>query len=282
MSKQIVTYGTNESKLAYYGLNSRGVYECANSSITRGITGYPLDLNDCFNRFPSVKDTALALGFITGVCSAPPPPPPPDGEEPDSSGPAGVTYIFNLWTGATSENGNTLFAEELIPVHTYLSDPSDECTAVNNILGKDWLGCLWGTPALPFSCVCPNIGSKFYAYLKLRLNVATFWDTPKDTPIKRAEFLDAIKYGRKINITVAGDFNLKIGKVVQIVVDGASGYPYKDFSSLMNGLYYIVGVKHVVTNSGTHESALALTQIPSSYNPPTGASVSEKYTADYP
>lgn len=272
MSKQIVTYGTNESKLAYYGLNSRGVYECANSSITRGITGYPLDLNDCFDRFPSVKNTALALGFITGISAG--------------SSTSGNTYVFDLWTGATApiSIGSTLPAENLKPIHTYLSEPSDECTAVERVLGNDWLGCLWGTPALPFSCVCPNIGSKFYAYLKLRLNVATFWYTPKDTPIKRAEFLDAIKYGKKVNITVGGDFKLKIGQVVDLAIDASSGYPYQNGSSLMNGLYYIVGIKHVVSNSGTHETALALTQIP----PPSSSIVvgenttTTKYVADYP
>lgn len=269
MSKQIVTYGTNESKLAFYGLNSRGVYECANSSITRGSTSAPIELNECFNRFPSVKTIAMNLGFIQGVCG---------------SSPLGTTYAFDLWKGASAPSGNQLSAEQLNPINLYLSDPSSECISIKQKLGTAWLGCLWGTPALPFSCVCPNVGPRFYAYLKLRLNVATFWYTPKDTPIKRAEFLDAIKYGKKVNITVGGDFKLKIGQVVDLAIDASSGYPYQNGSSLMNGLYYIVGIKHVVSNSGTHETALALTQIP----PPSSSIVvsennaTTKYVADYP
>lgn len=278
MSRQIVVYGTNESKHAYYGLNSRGSYECANSSITRGLTYEPLTLKDCFDRFPSVRAIAQNIGFITGICGAT-----GQGSPNGSSTPTGgFTYQYDLWTGTTYMRSATLPAENLIPIHTYLAEPSSECHYIHQKLGTAWLGCLWGTPALSFSCTCPNIGSKFYAFLKLRLNVATFWNTPKDAPIKRADFLDAIKYGRKIDITVAGDLKVKLGQVVDILVDALSGYPYGDSKSELNGLYYITGIKHVMTNSGGYEMALSLTQIPKSVNAGACASQEIKFKDQYP
>lgn len=272
MTKEIITFGGNETKRALYGLNSREIYKCANSSLTRGLTYEPITLKDCFDRFPSVRAIAQNIGFITGICG-------PTGA---ATGTAGFTYQYDLWTGSKTLKSVTLPAENLIPIHPYLDDPSSECLNIHQELGTAWLGCLWGTPSIPFSCTCPNIGSKFYAFLKLRLNVATFWNTPKDAPIKRAEFLDAFNYGRKINVTIAGDFSIKIGQVVEIMVTAASGYPYQDDPSIINGLYYIIGIKHVVTNSGGHEMAIALTQIPKPANHGLSLSNEIKFSNNYP
>lgn len=239
-SKQIVTFNTNAGQQALYSVTSKPEYLCANAWITRGITSAPSNLDDCFTRFEGIKNTAQSLGFL---------------------GISGGSFIYNLWGGGTAAGG-TVMPMEVQDV--YLSEVSLECTEIKNssALGTAWLGCLWGTPDAPFSCTCPDVGPLYHAYLKLRLNVASFWNTPKNTPVKRAEFLDAIKYGKKANITVAGDFNLKIGQVVYLNINGVSGYPYRGGGSLINGYYYIIGIKHVVTNSGGHESALSLTQIP--------------------
>ncbi len=66
-TNQIKTYGTNYSQEALYGLNSRDTYICANSSITRGVTGIPNTLDECFDRFTGIKDIATYLGFLSGV-----------------------------------------------------------------------------------------------------------------------------------------------------------------------------------------------------------------------
>jgi len=264
-TRQIKTYGTNYGQEALYGLNSRDVYICANSSITRGVTGIPDTLDECFDRFSEIKKTATFLGFIKGASGA--------------SGNAGTSggkkYNYTLWTGSTLPNPN--LTNTFTPVDTYLNKPSVECDQINSTLSQSWLGCLWGTPEASLSCTCPDIGPNFINYLKLRQNVATFWNTPKITPIKRVEFLDALKYGQKADFTVAGDFNLKIGQVVYINVSAASGYPYANTSSPLNGYYYIIGVKHVVTTQ-THETALSVTQIPENLSP---SAAGGDYAADY-
>lgn len=249
-TKQITVYGTTEAKIAFGGPNSKGAYTCANSSVTRGITAAPSTYQECFEKFPSVKKIAQGLGFITGSCAG------------SCGGACGPTkYEFALATQEASTPSQSI-EEFFRPLDIYFEDPTSECTNIVGSLGESWLGCLWGTPSTPFSCTCPDIGSNFANYLRLRLNVATFWNTPKNAPVKRAEFLDAIKYGPKATITVPGDFNLKIGQVVELSLNGISGFPYSSTPSILNGYYYIVGIKHVVTNSGTHETALTITQIP--------------------
>ncbi len=265
MSKQIVTYGSTDSKSAFYAPNSKFAYGCANSTITRGLCGSPDTFAECFDRFPSVKNIAEKIGFIKGMTSG----------SAGSSGPS--AYILDLWKGATKPASG--IEDIFAPIDLYLDEPQYECEEIVSNLGESWLGCLWGTPSAPFSCTCPDLGPDFHAYVKLRLNVATFWNTPKETPIRRAEFLDGLKYGKKMNITVAGDFNLKIGQLVFLNVNAASGYPYYPGQSLLNGHYYIIGVKHVVTNSGTHETALALSQIPQNTTPATAGGT---FASDYP
>lgn len=275
------TYGSNDSKEAFYGPNSRAVYTCANSSVTRGVTLAPATFDECFTKFESVRRIAENLGFITGICSGISGA--CGGNESTTSGscgPNGIKYIYDLWKGA--EIPKNSIEDVFAPLDVYLDDVSPECYQIidkmSSVGGEQWLGCLWGTPAISFSCTCPDIGPMFYAYLKLRLNVATFWNTPKNTPIKRAEFLDALKYGRKANITIAGDFTLKVGQVIELNVNAASGYPYYDSESYLNGLYYILGIKHVVTNSGTHETSLSISQIPAIT---TSTIVGNTYNVDY-
>jgi hypothetical protein len=244
MTKQITTFGSNFSKLALFVGNSKSIYNCSNSTITRGICGAPGTLDECFNNFPSVKKIAESIGFIKGSCA----------------GSCGApSYVYDLFTGSAVPSQTV--DQTPNPIDIYFDDASGECAKINAGLGPDWLGCLWGTPSSSFSCTCPKIGPFFHAYLKLRLNVATFWNTPKNTPVKRAEFLDSLKYSTKVNITVPGDFKLKIGQLVKIKVDNSSGFPYNSRPSILSGAYYIIGVKHVVNNSGTHETALALTAL---------------------
>lgn len=227
-SGQIKIIGTNKIKTPLYPLVSKDSYVCANAQITRGYTSAPDTLEYCFEKFPKIKQVAEILG---------------------------ITSSDNLWTGVGSQyDPNTLN-------DIYLADPSQEMALVKQNLGEEWLGCYWASPEAPFSTNCPDINSRYEAYLKLRLNVATFWYTPKETPVKRREFLDSLKYARKIDIVISGDLNLKIGDVVYIKADNISGYPYNIGPSIVTGYYWILGVKHTFTNSGTHETMIRVSQI---------------------
>jgi hypothetical protein len=260
-SKQIYTYGTNQGQEVFYPVNSRDTYECANSSITRGVTSTPGSIEECFEKFPSVRDIAEAIGFYKGAVEG------TTGISGGAAGTSGSSGGFTLWEGPTGcpPVNNRFTSSE--PVDIYFDTPNEECDKINSTqgLGDKWLGCLWGTPSAPYSCTCPDIGPNYEAYIKLRLNVASFWNTPVETPVKRAEFTDALQYGRKVDVTIPGDFNLKVGQTIRLNSNGISGYPYASKNAVLNTVYYITGIKHVVTSSGTHESALALTTIAGDY-----------------
>lgn len=274
-SGQIKVVSSNVKK-AILPFISESEYVCANADITRGMTSPPYSLSECFSRFPSIFEIAKTIGLTSGYAV---------------DGVTGTTF-FNLWvgpgTGFTSpalplgsrmydqkqnedddenEKNNTDTSNYGItgttggPKDLYLEKPSTECSEVygSTALGPGWLGCFWGSPEATYSCICPEIQEKYEAYLKLRLNVATFWNTPKNVPVKREEFLDELKFGRKVEIVVAGDFSYKLGTVVEISVDGAASYAV-EYSSILNGKYWIIGIKHNITNSGTHETALILSK----------------------
>lgn len=234
MSKQIVIRGSNDVRSALYSVTSRDTYDCANGQITQGTTSSPSSIDDCFNKYPQIKTIASAIGFYN----------------PTLYGPSGYT----LWTG----NAGGSFA---VGLDLYFNTTTEETNLIAKLLGTAWTGCLWGTPNAAYSSNCPNIGPKYEAYIKHRLNNASFWNTPVQTPVQRAEFVDALQYGRKVDVTIAGDFSLKLGEVINLNANTMSGYPYDLTTSYINGIYYITGIKHVVTNSGTHETALALSQI---------------------
>jgi hypothetical protein len=261
MSDQIKIYGSNNSKKAKYSVTSKGVYECANAQLTRGATGTPASLSECFKKFPEIEVLAKSLGFLQQVGEEEGPI--PEGQQ--GPGAPIPVYGYTLWTGAKPIEFAEFPTSEDLEKDTLFDDMSYEGQLVKgptyeNFLGEDWLGCLWGSPHAPYSTTCPDIRPNYEAYLKLRLNDATFWNTPKQTPVNRAEFLEAFKSSKKSMVTVAGDFNLKIGQLVYLNVNNASGYPYNNTNSFLTGYYYIIGVKHVLS-LGTHETSLTLSQI---------------------
>ena len=230
-ANQIIVFPYTVAKSALTPVNSRHSYECANSEITRGLTQSPASLQDCFTSFPAIQTIATQLGV-------------------DSA---------NIWRGPTGDPAprGTLVIRDLLTGVT-----GGECDEIKSSLGQDWLGCLWGTPEAPFSCVCPEVGANFEAYLKHRLNVATFWKTPVKVPVDRREFLDGLKYLSKVDITVAGDLNLRPGYIIELLVDHPTRSPIDTGGSIFSGLYLIISVKHVLNSGGTHETALTVTQIP--------------------
>jgi hypothetical protein len=236
---KIVTLGANVLNIPVGNFGARDEYVCANAQITQGLTATPASLEECFSKFPGISAIAAAVG-VTGSSSL---------------------WYFPGFSGGIN-----------YPTDIYLGTASNECQGIKSTtnLGTDFFGCLWGVPEAPYNCSCPELGSKFEAYLKQRLNVATFWYTPKATPVKRKEFLDALKYAKKLTINIAGDYSIRVGNFVEVLANNISGYPYYAGGSVINGIYWVLGIKHVFTNSGTHETILTLSDIlPATSVPPS-------------
>jgi len=98
--------------------------------------------------------------------------------------------------------------------------------------------------------------------------LATFWKTPKNVPVLRQAFLDELKYQTQVEITIAGDFNLHPGMLVEIQVDSLkTKAPNKVELSIFTGIYMIVAVRHVINSGGSHETSLSLSYIPPANEP---------------
>jgi hypothetical protein len=225
---QIKTIGATKTSVAINTISSKESYDCANAQITRGLTGQPSTLAECKDNYPNIATIATALGVD----------------------------MDNPWSGPPIPGS-------LPPIHdTLLGNDSDlkECTGIDRELGSSWLGCLWGSPMADFSCTCPDVGANFDKYLKLRLNVATFWNTPVETPAKRSEFLDAIKFAPKTTIVVPGTFQVRPGDVIEIKADNTASYQ-KSGSSILSKKYYVISVKNMVSSGGVHETAIIASTI---------------------
>jgi hypothetical protein len=229
LPRQIKTVGATQIFNAFATVSSKESYDCANAKITRGLTLPPSTLAQCAEQYPKIKEIADDLGV--------------DMDEP--------------WTGPSVPQSLPEIHDTLLGYDTNLT----ECNEIKSKLGNDWLGCLWGSPMADFSCTCPEVGDKFANYLKLRLNVATFWNTPIETPAKRAEFLDSIKFAPKTTIVVPGTFDVGPGDVIEIKADNASAYPSSITRSFLSKYYYVVSVKNTVTNTGHHETGIVATTI---------------------
>lgn len=227
---QITTLGSTKVQQSQNIGSAKNAYVCANAEITRGITHQPVSITDCYERFPYIAEIGESLGITSNMPFFPE----PVGTLTDSE-----KLLLDLYTGLTS----------------------DESFNIKNILGEDWLGCLWGSPEAPFSSGCPHVGEKYEAYLKHRLNVATFWNTPISTPAQRQEFLDSLKFGPRINFTIAGDSSLRPGDVITIKVDNISGYPYENYRSELSKEFYVLSVKNTYTNSGVHETSITAARL---------------------
>jgi hypothetical protein len=120
-----------------------------------------------------------------------------------------------------------------------------ECTLILENLGPDYLGCVWSDPANPCSCNCPEVGKKFVDYLEYTRTYATFWDTPRKTPLNRKALMS--QFGAQtIVIQVPPTSKVKIGDIVKIKQDiTVAGVPIQEknlhgrwlVTEIVNGFY---------------------------------------------
>ena len=90
---------------------------------------------------------------------------------------------------------------------------SSECTAIENELGVDWLGCDWEDPNSVMSCNCPCVGENYTKYLRYNKSVATFWDTPGYVPLISTAHKESLQ-SQKIGISVPGDLTVRPGDII--------------------------------------------------------------------
>jgi len=245
MSKKITILGTNVLKLQNgNAIANRPEYICANNDIVNGAIA-PVNLTECFERFPNIKLIADQIGVSSGYVF-----------------PAGGSVIGNTsGTCPCTVSGSCGACGSSAGLLLGFSSATKEVQKVIEYLGKDWLSCFWADPYAIFSSGCPDVGPMYDTYLKYRLGSATFWNTPVDAPVKRQQFVESVK--DLVEITVAGDLSQRPGDIVYIKVDNATGLVTDNpddlpSSNIKSGYYYILRVRNVIKNDGGHTMVLSL------------------------
>ena len=134
-----------------------------------------------------------------------------------------------------------------------------ECELIEEHLGKDYLGCVWSDPANPCSCNCPEIGKKFQEYLEYTRTYATFWDTPKNTPLIRKALISQL-FSQTIMINVTGTSKVKIGDVVKIKQLNAVNVPLEIPEKNLHGYWMVTGVTIQFRKDSSQSLLLTLTR----------------------
>ena len=119
----------------------------------------------------------------------------------------------------------------------------NECNLIRENLGEEYLGCLFSNPTAPNSCNCPEQGSEYLNYLEHSRTYATFWDTPKETPLRRNAQMVQLGY-QKAEGVLMGDFSLKPGELIFVDIDPGEGsnYPLKRQA----GSWIVTGITHMI------------------------------------
>ena len=131
-----------------------------------------------------------------------------------------------------------------------------ECVKIEDVLGEEYLGCLWDEPNDPSSCDCPCVGEKFHEYMEYTRSLATFWDTPPHTPLYRVA-QSALARSQVIQIGVVGNLNLRPGNIIRIEI------PPEDVDSdvvakNMSGKWMIHTITHEMNDQNIYFMKLTL------------------------
>jgi hypothetical protein len=94
-------------------------------------------------------------------------------------------------------------------------ESTKECDYIENVLGNDYLGCLWKNQNHPSSCDCPCVGDKFKEYIEFTRTYATYWNTPHTTPLWRDAQMSLINAQSSV-VVLNGDLSLRPGHLIYI------------------------------------------------------------------
>jgi len=142
-----------------------------------------------------------------------------------------------------------------------------ECTKIEEVLGEEWLGCIWEDPNSSLSCNCPNVGERFMEYLRYNRTVATFWNTPDYVPLYSIA-QRGLLFAQKIKISISGDLNIRPGNVIVIKIDGENDEEVenqRDYTltgtqrnAKFNGRWMVHSITHRLTGVKNHKMDVIL------------------------
>lgn len=142
---------------------------------------------------------------------------------------------------------------ELYALYTQLK----ECDLIKDNLGEEYLGCVWSDPNNPCSCNCPEIGDKFKKYLEYSRTYATFWETPRNTPLLRTSQMEQL-FSQKIAILVPTTSKVKVGDIVELIQPNPVSEEFFTKQKNLYGKWLVLQINHTFTKNVTQGLNLTL------------------------
>ena len=164
------------------------------------------------------------------------------------------------WLWGTGDDKSEPTDEDLEEAY----EETKECGLIEDVLGESYLGCLWKTPNHPSSCNCPCVGADFSKYIEYNRTDATYWDTPKTTPLWRNAQMQLIN-SQKMSIVLNGDLTLRPGNPIS-VVNKVPGTEDKPKMQRFTGRWLVSDIEHVIT-AQSHRMNVMLTRDSASIDP---------------
>ena len=130
----------------------------------------------------------------------------------------------------------------------HLYNQINECTLIEEVLGREWLGCEFSDPTSSCSCNCPEQGERFKEYLEYNRTYATFWQCPLDLPLRRRAQISQLQ-SQKIKITVAPNKNIKIGSVVEVINGNDQPEATTNKYKKISGKWMVAEIQHNLTST---------------------------------
>lgn len=139
-----------------------------------------------------------------------------------------------------------------------------ECDYIKDVLGDEYIGCLWSDPENPMSCDCPCVGDKFKDYVEYNRTYSTYWDTPKTAPLWRNAQMQLLT-SQMASVVLNGDLTLRPGKMISIanVIPGTED---KDKNKKFTGRWMVSGIEHVIT-AQNHNMSVVLVRDSTTIDP---------------
>ena len=174
-----------------------------------------------------------------------------------------------LWGGG-DEGGP---AEE--PTNEQIQEASEkikECDYIESELGSSYLGCLWNDQSHPSSCDCPCRGENFGKYIEYTRTYATYWDTPKETPLWRNAQMFLIN-SQKAAIVLNGDLTLRPGQLINIQSEMPGSESEETQNRRFGGRWLVTDINHVITGMN-HKMLIGLSRDSSPIAPDESSTMS--------
>jgi hypothetical protein len=138
-------------------------------------------------------------------------------------------------------NGITFEKEPTYLELQKLYNSINECSLIQEVLGKEWLGCEYSDPTSTCSCNCPEQGKYFNKYLQYTRTYATFWETEPKVPLLRIAQTNLYN-AQRMSITIPPNSNVKVGSKIAVFIENVPGL--KNKFKKISGHWLVSGIDH--------------------------------------